>query len=189
MIPNRLFKRLITLYSLSLFSLSLSLAAYANSDLKVQNQAIMKIVEQFDQAIINKDKANFMTLFYDGPVSWVGVFSEQTMAHRQAYLDTMPQEKRFPNRKNFSSTPEEFIDSIVKHKSKSRESFDNFKITTDGSIATVHFDYVFYRDDYRGNWGEEGWHLVKTSDGWRINSVIFSMTINPQTFEKIKDQK
>jgi hypothetical protein len=153
----------------------------ANKD----HQAINSIIKQFNQAIVNKDKESFLSMFYDGSVSWVGVFSEQTMKHRDEYLAAAPEKEQFVNRKYTTGTPQEFIEGIINNPAASRESFENIKISTDGSVATVHFDYAFYRDDYKSNWGEEGWHLVKTKQGWLINSVIFSMTINPKTIERL----
>ncbi|MFT5163351.1 MAG: hypothetical protein ACI9FJ_001946, partial [Alteromonadaceae bacterium] len=38
----------------------------------------------------------------------------------------------------------------------------------------------FFSDLYKNNWGEEAWQLVKTDDGWKINSVVFSITENQE---------
>ena len=73
-----------------------------------------------------------------------------------------------------------FIDSIVSDTEAIEEKFDNVRIDSDGDIAQVYFDYNFNRGEYRSNWGQEAWQLVRTTQGWKINSVIWSMEFNPQ---------
>ncbi len=68
-----------------------------------------------------------------------------------------------------------FIDGIVQDKASKEETFDNIRIDTDGDIASVIFDYEFRSDGKAGNHGKEAWHLVRTDDGWKIVSVIWSM--------------
>lgn len=73
-----------------------------------------------------------------------------------------------------------FIDGIVSDSEPVEEKFDHLRIDTNGDIAQVYFDYSFNRGDYQSNWGQEAWQLVRTGDGWKINSVIWSMELNPQ---------
>ena len=68
-----------------------------------------------------------------------------------------------------------FIDGITKSDAKpSEEIFRDIIIDTDGEIASVNFDYSFLLDGKEANWGREMWHMVRTEEGWKIISVIFS---------------
>jgi hypothetical protein len=62
--------------------------------------------------------------------------------------------------------------------SATTKSFDpehsNVVIHTDGTIAAVYFDFVFNVDGKANNRGSETWQLVKSADGWRIASIIYS---------------
>jgi hypothetical protein len=44
----------------------------------------------------------------------------------------------------------------------------------------VIFDYEFFEGDFKSNWGKEAWLLAKTEKGWKISSVAFSVTLNPE---------
>jgi hypothetical protein len=50
----------------------------------------------------------------------------------------------------------------------------NVVIHTDGTIATVYFDFVFFINGQAENRGSETWQLAKGVDGWRIASIAYS---------------
>lgn len=50
----------------------------------------------------------------------------------------------------------------------------NAQIHSDGTIASVYFDFVFLIDGKEQNRGSESWQLVKGSDGWRIAAITHS---------------
>ena len=139
---------------------------------------IEDVVEKFRVAIIKKDKASFMKLFYNDKTSWIGVKTDTSLA-RQIARTTDPA-KPAPKKMFDSGTPLEFIDDIVAEKEPSEEKFMNVRIDSDGDVAQVWFDYSFNIDGYKSNWGKESWHMVRAADGWKINSVIFSMEFNPE---------
>ena len=88
---------------------------------------------------------------------------------------------KMPDLKKLYATgnPGKFIDGIVKNPARVEETFDNVRIDSDGDVAQVWFDYSFNEAGYKANWGKESWHMVRTGDGWKINSVIWSMEFNP----------
>jgi hypothetical protein len=45
---------------------------------------------------------------------------------------------------------------------------------SDGTIASVYFDFVFLVDGKEENRGSETWVLVKGTDGWRIAAITYS---------------
>ncbi|ARD44894.1 hypothetical protein A3Q33_11615 [Colwellia sp. PAMC 21821] len=50
-------------------------------------------------------------------------------------------------------TPQ-FIDFIISKETPYKEEFHNIKIHSDNNIATVYFDYIFYDNNKKDNWGE-----------------------------------
>ncbi len=53
------------------------------------------------------------------------------------------------------------------------------KIDTDGDLASVLFDYAFLSNGKETNHGKEAWHLLRTQDGWKIASVVWSVNLKP----------
>ena len=55
------------------------------------------------------------------------------------------------------------------------EKFYNIKITQDGHLAWVIFDFEFLAEGKVENYGVESWQLLKTADEqWKIMSVVWS---------------
>jgi ketosteroid isomerase-like protein len=140
---------------------------------------IEKVVGEFKSAIVNKDKAAFLSLFYSGTVSWVGVISEETKA---MLVDKDPRFAQQP--RIMPGTPAVFIDGIAANEYTTREDTENLRIYADGNVANVIFDYTLYKNDVLHNWGKENWQLIYTTDGWKINAVNFSYTMNPALFRQ-----
>lgn len=136
-----------------------------------QKQQIEAVIEAFRTSIIEKDKAKFTALLFSEDIPWTSVVAEETLARTRK---KKPEAKRvYPSDDKGAI---EFIDSIVAEKEPQEEKFENIRIETDGSIASVWFDYSYHDGAKKTNWGKETWQLVRTDGGWKINSVIWSMT-------------
>jgi hypothetical protein len=48
------------------------------------------------------------------------------------------------------------------------------QINSDGTIASVYFDFIFLSDGKETNHGSEAWQLVKGTDGWNIAAITYS---------------
>jgi hypothetical protein len=135
--------------------------------------AIGQVVERFRTSIIKKDKATFTDLFFSGDpeqVTWQFVVDDARLARfRQTKPDA--RKARHIPQSNYLG----FIDSIVSSKKSSEEVFSDVRIETDGEVASVDFDYSYLEDGRQTNWGREMWQLVRTEDGWKIISVIWSI--------------
>ena len=169
-------KKVAAAMALSVFA-ALSLPVHAAQD-PADRARIEEVVEKFRVSIIKKDKASFMKLFYNDKTSWIGVTTDKSLAHINA-RKTDPN-KPGPRKVYDAGTPLKFIEGIVAEKEPSEEKFENVRIDSDGDVAQVWFDYSFHFDGYQTNWGKESWHMVRAPDGWKINSVIFSMEFNPE---------
>ena len=137
-------------------------------------QQIEAVIEAFRTAIIDKDKARFAGLFLHDNITWQDVTGDASLQRIRARRPEATKVRVDPR-----DTPLSFIDGIVSDPDRSEEKFRNVRIDTDGDIASVHFDYSFHSNDRETNHGEEAWHLVRTDDGWKIASVIWSMNASP----------
>jgi hypothetical protein len=62
-------------FILVVYILLFTQTSYANTG--SDNEPLHKIVKDFESAIATKDKSKFLSLFYEGTVSWVGVLSDK----------------------------------------------------------------------------------------------------------------
>lgn len=136
-------------------------------------KAIEQVVEAFRTSLINKDKPTYMGLFLsDKPedIGWQFVSEDVRLQDiRKAKPDAIKARQIPAN--NFIA----LIDGVVASPKPKEETFSNTKIETDGDVASVSFDYSFHDDGVKTNWGKEMWQLIRTEQGWKIFSVIYSV--------------
>lgn len=142
--------------------------ACASAKAASPKEEVAAVVESFRQAIIDKDEKTFANLFFDQGITWMGVEGAKRSG-------SLPSQSGI-----YLGSYRGLISWLVSTDVKAEEKFQDVKIMTDGDIASVHFKYSFNEDDYKRNWGDESWQLVKTADGWKIVSVIYSIEKNPQ---------
>ena len=138
-----------------------------------QVAAIKQVVESFRTSLINKDKATYMGLFFsDKPenIGWQFVSEDTRLQHIRTTKPDAIKARKIPSN-NFIS----LIDGSIATKEPREETFSNVSIDTDGEIASVSFDYTFLANGKRTNWGKEMWQLVRTENGWKIFSVVYSI--------------
>lgn len=133
---------------------------------------IHALVDSFRSAIIDKDAERFEGLFVPGAVTWQAVMSDAAL---QRVREKRPDAVKL--RFNPEHGPHSFIDNIVTSKDQLEEVFENVRIETDGDIASVVFDYRFMVEGRQTNHGLEAWHLLRDEQGWRIVSVIWSISL------------
>jgi hypothetical protein len=70
------------------------------------------------------------------------------------------------------------VDAFVAFVTNSTAQLDprhgSVEIRTDGTVASAYFDFRFLIEGKVQNTGAESWQLVRSADGWRIASVIYS---------------
>ena len=159
---------------IAVLSLTTSLqSARASSNSEKDVAAIREVVETFRKSIIKKDKATFVDLFYSANpdhMAWQFVDDDIRVARFSKFAPEARKALRVSN-SNYLT----FIDGITKADAKpSEEIIRNLVIDTDGEVASVYFDYSFLLEGEETNWGREMMHLVRTEEGWKIISVIFS---------------
>jgi ketosteroid isomerase-like protein len=129
--------------------------------------AIRQVVEQFKAAIIAHDGKTLGSLFLQDHDSWLSVADDQTWAAVK---------KRHPKApKVLRSSWKKFADIVEKSPKPIEERFYNVRIETNGTVASVWFDFDFLEDGKVDNRGSESWQLVRAEDGWKISSMLYSM--------------
>ncbi len=141
-------------------------------------EKIQIVITDFMESIKTKDSLKFYSLFHNEPVLWLGIAKEKS------YLVDL---KSNPNANDYyTSSYKKFFKNISDKNISYEEKFYNIQIVEDGSIADVSFDYTFWKNNNKQNWGKESWGLIKTGNQWKICSVIFSYeyeNINQQDSE------
>lgn len=144
---------------------------------QTEHEAIKSVINTYEHSTLTKDKNRFLTLFVDASSPVIGVFSEETMIIRREMVEKINKEdnKDLVATRIFLTSPDKMFDNIVSEELSTREEINNIKIVSDGNIANVYFDYVFYKDNKEQNWGSQGWLLVQTVTGWKISSINYSL--------------
>jgi len=156
-----------------LFFTQVSLASTLSDDEQLQN-----IVKDFENSITTIDRSKYFSLFYDGTVSWVGVSSTNDFKKNQSKAEAAKKKGQKPWKpmKTYPGDHVHFFDVIVSGMKDHKMMFENIKIQQDGDVASVYLDYNHFEKGAKANWGTKSLLLVKAEDGWKINSVIFSIS-------------
>jgi hypothetical protein len=152
----------------ALFSLLLALclacpAHAADTDVA----AIRQLVQQFQTAIVAHDGKTLGSLFVQEGGSWWSVLDEPTYAAAKA---------RDPAARRLQpSTWREFADFVTHSAKPIEERFYDVRIDSNGTVASVWFDFDFLAAGKVTNRGSETWQLVRTDDGWKIVAMLYSV--------------
>ena len=130
---------------------------------------ILGVVEEFRRSIRDKDWSAFETLFLEADTPWIGTVAEAGRARYEAagILD---------DDGLYRVTRAEFQERIDGRDAVSDEVFERIEIEVVDGFSTLLADYEFVSDGVVKNHGVESWTLVDTFSGWKIVSVLYSMT-------------
>jgi ketosteroid isomerase-like protein len=109
-------------------------------------------------------------MFIDEGSTWFNVLSDAAYAqlHARNPAALKVRHSSFQEFANFVSSSHAALDP----------QHSNIQIHTDGTIASVYFNFVFVIDGKPENQGSETWQLVKASDGWKIAAITYSSNPN-----------
>jgi hypothetical protein len=135
-------------------------AASSNSDVKklgvheeeAGRQAILGMIDDFQRGFTEKDSTLLFSLFDQSSTPVVGV--DEKEISRQ--------------------TAQQFIEYVVSSNQKIEEKLRNVIINVRNSVAVMSCDYDYIVDGKMLGSGIEVWTLIKTPDGWRIASFLWS---------------
>ncbi|MDQ0009575.1 ketosteroid isomerase-like protein [Luteibacter jiangsuensis] len=127
---------------------------------------IEQVVTRFQASLKTHDRAALANLFLADSKAWWNVLGDESYRKVKA---KHPEAARYK-----AGTWQEFADYVGGTKASIEERFHNVRIETDGSVASVYFDFEFVADGKVGNKGAETWQLIRTDDGWKIASMLYS---------------
>jgi ketosteroid isomerase-like protein len=128
--------------------------------------AIRQVVQQFQSALVAHDGKALGSLFLQDHDSWLSVFDDASYADVKAHDPAA--------RKVSRSTWQKFAEFVSTAPKPIEERFYNVRIETNGTVASVYFDFDFLIDGKVGNRGSETWQMVRAEDGWKISSMLYS---------------
>jgi ketosteroid isomerase-like protein len=137
-------------------------------------QAINKVIEDFQVAIKTRNPKLLSTLVLNSNILFDAPGSPEDIAYAHDKHDVTYDGLRaggYTSFARFIATAKEAIE----------EKFYNIKITQDGNVAWVMFDYEFVVDGKTQNYGVETWQMMKVAgDQWKIASVMWTMNRPPK---------
>jgi hypothetical protein len=132
---------------------------------------VQHVIDAYHEAVVNHDGSRLASLFIPEGSMWLNVLSDDTYARAKA---------KSPNAQKIRvGSYADFAKLVSTSKASFNPTHTHLQENSDGTIASVYFDFVFLIDGKPSNRGSETWVLVKGSEGWRIAAITFSS--NPPT--------
>lgn len=127
---------------------------------------VQQVVDSFQVSLTAKDAKALGDLFLPESKAWITTLGEPSFTNVRAKHPDVTRYK--------AGSWQEFTDFVGKAKGSVEERFHNVRTDTDGSVASVYFDFEFLMDGKVGNHGAETWQLVRTDQGWKIAAMLSS---------------
>lgn len=127
---------------------------------------VQHVMNAYHEAVVTHDGARLAALFIPEGSTWLNVLSDDAYARAKA--------KSPDAAKVRVGSYKDFAKLVSTSKANFNPTHTNIQIHTDGTIASVYFDFVFLIDGKEQNRGSESWQLVRGSDGWRIAAITYS---------------
>lgn len=154
-----------------LASLAMTGAARA-ADLARDTADVQHVMDAYHEAVVTHDGARLASLFIPQGSAWLNVLSDDAYAAAQA--------KSPDTQKVRVGSVADFARLVSTSKAAFNPTHTQVHVNSDGTIASVYFDFVFYIDGKAQNAGSEAWQLVRGSAGWRIAAITYSSNGAPQ---------
>ncbi len=127
---------------------------------------VQHVMEAYHEAVVTHDGARLARLFLPKGSLWLKVLSDDAYPRAKA---------KSPDAvKVMVGSYEDFAKLVSTSKARFNPTHTNVQMNSDGTIASVYFDFVFLIDGKEANRGSEAWQLVKGSEGWRIAAITYS---------------
>jgi hypothetical protein len=132
---------------------------------------VQHVIDAYHEAVLNHDGTRLASLFIAQGSMWLNVLSDEAYARAKA--------KNPDALKIRVGNYTDFAKLVSTSKVNFNPTHTHLQQNSDGTIASVYFDFVFLADGKETNRGSETWVLVKGTDGWRIAAITYSS--NPPT--------
>jgi hypothetical protein len=127
---------------------------------------VQHVIDAYHEAVLTHDGSRLANLFLSQGSMWLNVLSDEAYARAKA---------RSPDAGKFRvGSFTDFAKLVSTSKASFNPTHAHLQQNSDGTIASVYFDFVFFVDGKETNCGSESWVLVKGADGWRIAAITYS---------------
>jgi hypothetical protein len=163
-----------TLLSITLFLAGACLAqrapagetAVTPASLAADSVDVQHVMDAYHEAVVHHDGARLASLFLPQASIWLNVLADDTYALARA--------KSPDATKVRVGSHADFARLVSSAKGDFNPTQSHLQMNSDGTIASVYFDFAFLIDGKEQNRGSEAWQLVRSSEGWRIAAIIYS---------------
>jgi hypothetical protein len=132
---------------------------------------VQHVIDAYHEAVLTHDGSRLEHLFVPQGSMWLNVLSDEAYARAKA--------KSPDALKIRVGSYTDFAKLVSTSKASFNPTHTHLQENSDGTIASVYFDFIFLVDGKEQNRGSETWVLVKGTDGWRIAAITYSS--NPHT--------
>jgi hypothetical protein len=127
---------------------------------------VQHVIDAYHEAVLAHDGSRLSNLFLPQSSLWLNVLSDDAYARAKA---------KSPNAQKIRvGSYTDFAKVVSTSKASFNPTHTHLQENSDGTIASVYFDFVFLVDGKEENRGSETWVLVKGADGWRIAAITYS---------------
>jgi len=127
---------------------------------------VQHVIDAYHEAVLTHDGPRLARLFIPQGSMWINVLSDDAFARAKAKSPDAVKVR--------VGSYMDFAKLVSTSKASFNPTHTHMQQNSDGTIASVYFDFVFLIDGKEQNRGSETWVLVKGSDGWRIAAITYS---------------
>src|ERR1700733_2928057 len=132
---------------------------------------VQHVIDAYHEAVLTHDGSRLANLFIPQGSMWLNVLSDEAYARAKAKSPDAVKVR--------VGSYTDFAKLVSTSKASFTPTHTHLQENSDGTIASVYFDFIFLADGKEQNRGSETWVLVKGTDGWRIAAITYSS--NPHT--------
>jgi hypothetical protein len=127
---------------------------------------VQHVIDAYHEAVLTHNGSRLEHLFIPQGSVWLNVLSDEAYARAKA---------KSPDAVKIRvGSYTDFAKLVSTSKANFNPTHTHLQENSDGTIASVYFDFVFLVDGKEQNRGSETWVLVKGTDGWRIAAITYS---------------
>jgi hypothetical protein len=127
---------------------------------------VQHVIDAYHEAVLTHDGSRLANLFIPQGSMWLNVLSDGAYARARAKSPDAVKVR--------VGSYTDFAKLVSTSKASFNPTHTHLQQNSDGTIASVYFDFVFLVDGKATNRGSETWVLVKGTDGWRIAAITYS---------------